>query len=112
MDYQLQVITLSVSDVDQAAAFYTQQAGFTLDVDYQPTPDFRVVQLTPPGSGLLHPDRCRSHRGTPRISSHHLPDRHRHRSRPPRTHYTRRQDQRHPAQVTDRQLERRLAARY
>jgi catechol 2,3-dioxygenase-like lactoylglutathione lyase family enzyme len=50
MDYQLQVITLSVTDVDKAAAFYTQQAGFTLDVDYHPASDFRVVQLTPPGS--------------------------------------------------------------
>lgn len=50
MDYQLQVITVSVSDVDKAAAFYTQQAGFDLDVDYHPAPGFRVVQLTPPGS--------------------------------------------------------------
>jgi catechol 2,3-dioxygenase-like lactoylglutathione lyase family enzyme len=50
MDYQLEVITLSVSDVDKAAAFYTEQAGFTLDVDYHPVPGFRVVQLTPPGS--------------------------------------------------------------
>jgi NADH dehydrogenase FAD-containing subunit len=50
MDYQLQVITLSVSDVDKAMAFYTQQAGFTLDVDYHPASGFRVVQLTPPGS--------------------------------------------------------------
>jgi len=50
MDYRLQVITLPVSDADQAAAFYTQQAGFTLDVDYHPTPGFRVVQLTSPGS--------------------------------------------------------------
>lgn len=50
MDYQLQVITLSVSDVDKAATFYTRQAGFTLDVDYHPASDFRVVQLTPPGS--------------------------------------------------------------
>jgi catechol 2,3-dioxygenase-like lactoylglutathione lyase family enzyme len=33
MDYQLQVITLSVSDVDKATEFYTQQAGFVLDVD-------------------------------------------------------------------------------
>jgi hypothetical protein len=33
MDYQLQVITLSVSDVDKATAFYTKQAGFALDVD-------------------------------------------------------------------------------
>jgi catechol 2,3-dioxygenase-like lactoylglutathione lyase family enzyme len=50
MDYQLQVITLPVTDVDKAAAFYRQQAGFTLDVDYHPVPGFRVVQLTPPGS--------------------------------------------------------------
>jgi catechol 2,3-dioxygenase-like lactoylglutathione lyase family enzyme len=50
MEYQLQVITLSVSDIDKAAAFYTQQAGFSLDVDYHPAPGFRVVQLTPPGS--------------------------------------------------------------
>ena len=50
MDYQLQVITLPVSDVGKAAAFYTQQAGFTLDVDYHPARGFRVVQLTPPGS--------------------------------------------------------------
>ncbi|NDU72108.1 VOC family protein [Actinomadura sp. DSM 109109] len=50
MDYRLQVVTLSVSDVDQAATFYTQRVGFTLDVDYHPTASFRVVQLTPPGS--------------------------------------------------------------
>ncbi len=50
MEYRLEVVTLSVSDVDRALAFYTEQAGFTLDVDYHPTGDFRVVQLTPPGS--------------------------------------------------------------
>ena len=50
MDYQIQVITVPVTVVDQAAAFYTQQAGVTLDVDYHPAPGFRVVQLTPPGS--------------------------------------------------------------
>jgi catechol 2,3-dioxygenase-like lactoylglutathione lyase family enzyme len=50
MDYQLRVLTLSVTDVERAAAYYTQQAGFTLDVDYHPTPGFRVIQLTPPGS--------------------------------------------------------------
>lgn len=50
MDFQVQVITLAVSDVDRAADFYTRRAGFTLDVDYQPSGDFRVVQLTPPGS--------------------------------------------------------------
>ncbi|MFC8246289.1 VOC family protein [Streptomyces chartreusis] len=51
MDYQLEVVTLSVSDVDRALAFYTEKAGFTLDVDYHPTGAFRVVQLTPRGSG-------------------------------------------------------------
>jgi catechol 2,3-dioxygenase-like lactoylglutathione lyase family enzyme len=50
MDYQIQVITVPVTDVEHAAAFYTQQAGFILDVDYHPSPGFRVVQLTPPGS--------------------------------------------------------------
>lgn len=50
MDYKLEVVTLSVSDVDRALAFYTERAGFALDVDYAPTAGFRVVQLTPPGS--------------------------------------------------------------
>jgi pimeloyl-ACP methyl ester carboxylesterase/catechol 2,3-dioxygenase-like lactoylglutathione lyase family enzyme len=46
----LEVVSLPVTDVDAALAFYTAKAGFTLDVDYQPTDEFRVVQLTPPGS--------------------------------------------------------------
>ena len=50
MDYQLEVVTVPVRDVDRALAFYTEQVGFTLDVDYHPVDDFRVVQLTPPGS--------------------------------------------------------------
>jgi predicted enzyme related to lactoylglutathione lyase len=50
MDYQLEVILLPVSDVDRSLAFYTEQVGFPLDVDYRPSDDFRVVQLTPRGS--------------------------------------------------------------
>ena len=46
----LEVVGLPVTNIDRARAFYTERAGFTLDVDYQPTTDFRVVQLTPPGS--------------------------------------------------------------
>lgn len=46
----LEVIPVPVTDVDRALAFYAQQVGFVLDVDYQPTTEFRVVQLTPPGS--------------------------------------------------------------
>jgi catechol 2,3-dioxygenase-like lactoylglutathione lyase family enzyme len=50
MDYQIQVVTVPVSNVDAAKSFYIDQVGFTLDVDYHPAPSFRVVQLTPPGS--------------------------------------------------------------
>jgi len=47
---KIEVLTLPVADVDRASRFYTAQVGFTLDVDYRPTPDYQVVQLTPPGS--------------------------------------------------------------
>ena len=50
MDYKLELIVVPVSDVDRAKAFYSEQVGFTVDVDYQPNESFRVVQLTPPGS--------------------------------------------------------------
>jgi catechol 2,3-dioxygenase-like lactoylglutathione lyase family enzyme len=49
--FSIEVITLPVSDVERALRFYVDQAGFTLDIDYAPTGAFRVVQLTPPGSG-------------------------------------------------------------
>ena len=50
MDYTLELIVVPVSDVDRAKAFYIDQAGFTLLVDSSAGPDFRVVQLVPPGS--------------------------------------------------------------
>ena len=50
----LEVVPLAVTDIDRALAFYIEQAGFTLDVDYRPTSDFRVVQLTPPGVTRSH----------------------------------------------------------
>ena len=46
----LEVVPLPVTDVDRARAFYSEQVGFILGVDYRLTPDFRVVQLTPAGS--------------------------------------------------------------
>jgi predicted enzyme related to lactoylglutathione lyase len=46
----LEVVPLPVTDINRALMFYAEHAGFTLDVDYRPTADFRVVQLTPPGS--------------------------------------------------------------
>jgi len=50
MDWKLEVVVIPVSDVDRAKAFYTDRTGFKLDVDYSAGDDFRVVQLTPPGS--------------------------------------------------------------
>lgn len=50
MDYMLELVLVPVSDVDRAKDFYTENAGFTLDVDFSAGPDFRVVQMTPPGS--------------------------------------------------------------
>jgi len=50
VDWKLEVIVVPVADVDRAKAFYTEKAGFNLDVDYSAGEDFRVVQLTPPGS--------------------------------------------------------------
>lgn len=50
MDWKLEVIVVPVSDVDRAKAFYTEQLGFTLDVDHRAGEAFRVVQVTPPGS--------------------------------------------------------------
>ena len=49
MEWKLELVVVPVSDVDRAKAFYLEQAGFSLDVDHQ-AGDFRVVQLTPPGS--------------------------------------------------------------
>ena len=49
--FSIEVITLPVSDVERALRFYVDQVGFKLDVDYSPNDAFRVVQLTPPGSG-------------------------------------------------------------
>jgi catechol 2,3-dioxygenase-like lactoylglutathione lyase family enzyme len=50
MDAQLEVVIVPVSDPDRSLGFYRDQVGFALDVDYAPTPDFRVIQLTPHGS--------------------------------------------------------------
>ena len=49
VDMKLELVVLPVSDVDRAKAFY-ERAGFTTDTDFVGGEDFRVVQLTPPGS--------------------------------------------------------------
>jgi catechol 2,3-dioxygenase-like lactoylglutathione lyase family enzyme len=49
MDMKLEVIVVPVADVDRAKNFYTG-LGWREDADYAAGADFRVVQLTPPGS--------------------------------------------------------------
>jgi catechol 2,3-dioxygenase-like lactoylglutathione lyase family enzyme len=50
MDWKLETLVVPVADVDRAKAFYADAVGFVLDVDHSAGEDFRVVQLTPPGS--------------------------------------------------------------
>jgi catechol 2,3-dioxygenase-like lactoylglutathione lyase family enzyme len=50
VDTKLEVALIPVSDVDRAKAFYTR-LGWRLDDDIVIGDDFRVVQLTSPGSG-------------------------------------------------------------
>jgi predicted enzyme related to lactoylglutathione lyase len=50
MDYKLELITVPVSDVDRAKAFYAEAAGFAAEHDVQVDERIRFVQLTPPGS--------------------------------------------------------------
>lgn len=47
----IELVMVGVADVDRSLAFYRDQVGFHLDHDVTPTPELRVVQLTPPGSG-------------------------------------------------------------
>ena len=49
-DVRFEVVVLPVSDVDRAKRFY-QDLGWRLDADVSRGDDFRLVQLTPPGSG-------------------------------------------------------------
>jgi catechol 2,3-dioxygenase-like lactoylglutathione lyase family enzyme len=49
MDMKLEVVVVPVSDVDRAKDFY-QALGWRLDADFVTAPDFRVIQMTPPGS--------------------------------------------------------------
>jgi catechol 2,3-dioxygenase-like lactoylglutathione lyase family enzyme len=50
VDLRLELVIIPVTDVDRAKAFYVEQLGFNLDVDHQVSDEFRVVQMTPPGS--------------------------------------------------------------
>jgi catechol 2,3-dioxygenase-like lactoylglutathione lyase family enzyme len=49
VDLKLEVVVLPISDVDRAKRFY-EGLGWRLDADFSNGADWRVVQMTPPGS--------------------------------------------------------------
>jgi catechol 2,3-dioxygenase-like lactoylglutathione lyase family enzyme len=49
-EVRLEVVTVPVSDIDRAKAFY-ESLGWKLDIDIEPGEGVRIVQFTPPGSG-------------------------------------------------------------
>jgi catechol 2,3-dioxygenase-like lactoylglutathione lyase family enzyme len=49
VETKLEVVVLPVSDVDRAKRFY-EGLGWRLDADFASGEDWRIVQLTPPGS--------------------------------------------------------------
>ena len=49
VEFKLEVVVLPVADVDRAKAFY-EMLGWRLDADLATGDDYRIVQLTPPGS--------------------------------------------------------------
>lgn len=51
MDVKIEMVPVPVTDVDRAKAFYAEQVGWPVDVDHAVGDTFRIVQLTPPGSG-------------------------------------------------------------
>jgi catechol 2,3-dioxygenase-like lactoylglutathione lyase family enzyme len=51
VDLKLEVVVLPVADVDRAKVFYAD-LGWRLDADFAFDNGFRVVQFTPPGSGI------------------------------------------------------------
>jgi hypothetical protein len=49
MNMKLEVLVLSVSDVNRAKRFY-EKLGFRLDIDHAANEDYRAIQFKPPGS--------------------------------------------------------------
>ena len=52
MNWTLEVVVVPVSDLDRSKAFYRDRLGFRVDNDYDLGEGRRVIQLTPPGSGV------------------------------------------------------------
>jgi catechol 2,3-dioxygenase-like lactoylglutathione lyase family enzyme len=68
VDWKLELVVVPVADQDRAKAFYLDSFGFDLHVDHQGGPDFRVIQVTPPGSAcsvalMLNPESAGAAQG-------------------------------------------------
>jgi catechol 2,3-dioxygenase-like lactoylglutathione lyase family enzyme len=50
LDWRLELVSVPVSDIDRAKAFYVEKIGFNPDHDHRVSDELRFVQLTPPGS--------------------------------------------------------------
>jgi catechol 2,3-dioxygenase-like lactoylglutathione lyase family enzyme len=50
VDWKIELVPLSVSDVDRSVTFYGERVGLHVDHDQRVSPDLRFVQVTPPGS--------------------------------------------------------------
>jgi catechol 2,3-dioxygenase-like lactoylglutathione lyase family enzyme len=50
MDFRLELVPIPVTDVDRAKDFYEHRLGFHVDHDVSFGEEFRVIQVTPPGS--------------------------------------------------------------
>jgi predicted enzyme related to lactoylglutathione lyase len=67
MDWKLELVVVPVSDQDTAKNFYVETLGWDLIVDHR-AGDFRVVQVSPPGSAcaialMRNPDSAGSLQG-------------------------------------------------
>jgi predicted enzyme related to lactoylglutathione lyase len=50
MDWKIELIPLSVADVDRSVEFYGEKVGWSVDHDTVVHEGLRFVQVTPPGS--------------------------------------------------------------
>jgi predicted enzyme related to lactoylglutathione lyase len=50
LNFRLELVTVPVSDIDRAKAFYVDQVGFTVEQDARVDQTHRFVELMPPGS--------------------------------------------------------------
>ena len=50
-EMKLEVVVVPVADADRAKRFYAEDLGWRLDADLAVEDGYRVVQVTPPGSG-------------------------------------------------------------